>query len=592
MQTHTEQPTTNPETAIPAILTNTLVGCGSILVLLFILNIICGDSRTGRDPDDARMATWGERRKAKRKGLKQRREGERDKVGLCLGSDNPIVLPDNQPLIKVLGAAGEGKTETVIEPILCDAIKQGHTLFVFDVKGTLKEKFIPYALKQPIPYKPYILAPGKKYSDSLDFLGFMEDHNDDLTAGATVTTFFDNVIAASDGKNAFFDSFAVFTLTALMMMSKHPDSSMPDLPMVWEYLALPSLGKRLVAAVHAGFFDESGFGPWAKRELSGLLSTAGTHDTEAGITASAMNVLMPLLSRKFYPCLSYPFHEGSTIPLDLKGRQIVFFELDGLAMQQTSPLVATALNMLIRRNLNEHSDRDRPLGIILDEYARIVLPDFEQIVSLNRSYGFYAVTAFQSNSQPNIKQKSEVVKSIFDNTAAQFIFRTEDFETRKQLEEDIGDYELKRNTKSRSHGKQGTNRTVSEAPRRKPLISRHRLKRLGKGQFVLLSAGIQNRPVIHQYRRWWRNRTDIQRLKECKQMYKEHLVPVINRKLEQNMQVEDEEGNILTFTIEELQENRAQAADWNLPFPDEIEADEIEAKEQEDINQQRGMDHG
>ncbi|KAI9129129.1 type IV secretory system conjugative DNA transfer family protein (plasmid) [Acaryochloris sp. CCMEE 5410] len=273
--------------------------------------------------------------------------------------------------------------------------------------------------------------------------------------------------------------------------------------------------------------------------------------------------------------------------MDLKGRQIVFFELDGLAMQQTSPLVATALNMLIRRNLNEHSDRDRPLGIILDEYARIVLPDFEQIVSLNRSYGFYAVTAFQSNSQPNIKQKSEVVKSIFDNTAAQFIFRTEDFETRKQLEEDIGDYELKRNTRSRSHGRQGTNRTISEAPRRKPLISRHKLKRLGKGQFVLLSAGMKNRPVIHQYWRWWRNRTDIRRLKECKQMYKQRILPVLNRKLEQNMRVEDEGGNVVTFTIEELQKNRLVIADSLLPMPNEIEADQIEEKEQQDIQPER-----
>lgn len=585
MQQHTAQPTSSPDTDVPAILTNTLVGCGSILVLLFILNIIFRDSSTGRDPDDARWATWGERRKARNKGLKQRHKFERDKIGLCLGSDNPIVIPDCQPLIKVLGAAGEGKTETVIEPILCDAIEQGHTLFVFDVKGTLKEKFIPYALVQEIPYKPYILAPGKKYSDSLDFLGFMEDHNDELTAGATVTTFFDNVIASSDGKNAFFDSFAVFTLSALMMMAKHPASCHPDLPMVWEYLALPNLGKRLVAAVQAGYFDESGFGPWAKRELSGLLSVAGTRDTEAGITASAMNVLMPLLSRKFYPCLSYPFQEGNTIPLDLKGRQIVFFELDGLAMQQTSPLVATALNMLVRRNLNEHSNRDRPLGIILDEYARIVLPDFEQIVSLNRSYGFYAVTAFQSNSQPLIKQKSEKVKSTFDNTSATFIFRTEDPDTRKQLEEDIGDYEMKRNTKSRSHGKQGTNRTISEAPRRKPLISRHKLKRLGKGQFVLLAAGMGNRPVIHQYRRWWRNRTNIRLMKKCKKTYEKRLLPVLNRKLERNMRFKDDQGNFNTVTIEEIQKNRQIMADSLLPMPDEIEADDME-------NAQRGINHG
>lgn len=549
------------------------------MVLLVVLNIIFGDNRTGRDPDDARFATLGERRKSKNKGLKQRHTGKRDEIAFCLGSDNPIVIPDCQPLIKVLGGSGSGKSETVIEKLLCDAIKQGHTLFVFDVKGTLKKKFIPYARLQPIPYQTYILAPGKSYSDSLDFLGFLDNHNDDVNAGATVSTFFDNVIAAGDGKKDFFDNFAKFTLTALMMMAKHPDSSMPDLPMVWEYLALPNLGKRLVSAVQAGYFDYSGFGPWAKKELSGLLSTAGTRDTEAGITASAMNVLMPLLSRSFYPCLSYPFREGSTIPRIHQGRQITFFEPNGLAMEQTLPTVATALNMLIRGNCNEQIERDRPLGVILDEYARIVLPDFEQNVSLNRSYGFYAVAAFQSNSQPVIKQKKEIVQSTFDNTAATFVFKTEDLETRKQIEEDIGDYEVKRNTKSHSHGRQGTSRTISEAPRRKFLITRNKLKRLKTGQFLLLAAGLENRPVIHQYNRWWRDRTDRRRLKECKAIYKKQILPVINRKEERNLQYKDDDGNTQTFTIEELQHNRAVIADYNLPMPDEIEAENIEAEE-------------
>ena len=107
MPQHTEQPASSPDAEIPAILTNTLVGCGSILVLLFVLNIVFGDSSTGRDPDDARWATWGEKRKARKKGLKQRYEFKRDKIGFCLGSNNPIVIPDGQPLIKVLGASGE-----------------------------------------------------------------------------------------------------------------------------------------------------------------------------------------------------------------------------------------------------------------------------------------------------------------------------------------------------------------------------------------------------------------------------------------------------------------------------------------------------
>ncbi|KAI9129127.1 hypothetical protein ON05_036350 (plasmid) [Acaryochloris sp. CCMEE 5410] len=110
----------------------------------------------------------------------------------------PSSCPTTTPY-QVLGAAGEGKTEPSSSQSSVMPSSRPYLVCVRCERHP-QRKVHPLCPQAAHPYKPYIFAPGKKYSDSLDFLGFLEDHNDDLTAGATVTTFFDNVIVASDGR--------------------------------------------------------------------------------------------------------------------------------------------------------------------------------------------------------------------------------------------------------------------------------------------------------------------------------------------------------------------------------------------------------
>lgn len=559
MQTQTNQPQpTQPPVDLGGLLSSPLPWLLGMVGFLIILGTVL-DSKGRRDPDDARWANGKEKRNAKIQGLKQIRDAKIDEIGLRLGSDDPLIISDCQPLIKVLGGSGYGKTKTVVELILADAIKQGHTILCFDIKGKLKRRFIPYALQQPDRYDCFCFAPGKAYSDSLDFLGFLRHVNDAVMGRSMAGALADNVVASSSGKHPFFDNHAEFVLTALFMMAKQ--SCFKDLPMVWELLALPDLAKRIESIANEGGFSELGsFGPWIGQQLTGLQSVSGTKDTEGGIIASGINYLLPLVNQQTIPCLT-----GSSIPLDLPGRQIIFFELDGEAKSVTAPLVATAINMLIQRNLNETVQRDRPFCVIIDEFARLVLPQFEEVVSLDREYGFYGVTSFQSNNQPKIKYKAETADSIFDNASTSFIFRAEDYKTREQLSQDLGDYELMRHTHSRSYGKGGTNRTRSEQPRRKPLVSKGKLKRLRKGEFVMMNAGMDYRPVKMRYNLKHRNKTDNARFQECESIFDSTVMSVMLRQT----------GDRQTDTPNQHKENRQVMAEQMLPNPKEVEAEKL-----------------
>ncbi|MGR3279271.1 type IV secretory system conjugative DNA transfer family protein [Acaryochloris marina NIES-2412] len=529
------------------------------------------EDETRREPDDARWASTREQHRAKMLGLQQIRNQKRDEIALRLGSDNPLILPDLQPLVTIVGGSGKGKTATIIELALADAIRQGHTLIVFDVKGTLKRKFIPYALKQRIPYDTYCFAPGKLYSNGFDFLGFMRDPDDSTMARSIASALSDNVIANISGKHPFFDNHAEYFLQALLMMAKRSDYA--DLPMVWALMGLSDIAERIQVADDAGEFRMDGdLGMWAKQQLTGLSSVTDTKDTAGGILASGINYLLPMVNRQTIPCLSRDGREPphSTIPLDLPGPQIVFFELDGQAKKATAPLVAVAIHLLIQRNLNENTHRDRPFGVFLDEFARLMLPSFEEMVSLDRSYGFYSFVSMQSYSQPKIKYKPETSESIFDNTSTQFIFKSGSYKVREDLSADLGEYTKHYHSKSRSYGgKSGNSRSRNEQEKKKRLITASDIKRLKKGEFICTNSGMDDRPIRMRFNLKRRNKTDMQRFKECEQMYDSHIHPQMLRIAQER--VLDPPELILT--------DRMVSADAMLPTAKEVES--LELKQQE-----------
>ena len=112
-----------------------------------------------------------------------------------------------------------------------------------------------------------------------------------------------------------------------------------------------------------------------------------------------------LMDRSLLPSLT-----EHTIPLDLPGKQIVFFQIDEQNEAATAPLVATALSMLVKRNLNASVKRETTLGLWLDEFDSISLPDIKNWINRFAEYGMVATLSYQSNSQVKLRYSRDYAR--------------------------------------------------------------------------------------------------------------------------------------------------------------------------------------
>ena len=73
-----------------------------------------------------------------------------------------------------------------------------------------------------------------------------------------------------------------------------------------------------------------------------LRSVSAAEETSSGIVGTACTHFETLVDKSFVPALLQ-----TTIPLDLKAKQIIFLQTDEQAEAATGPLVAAALHMLV-----------------------------------------------------------------------------------------------------------------------------------------------------------------------------------------------------------------------------------------------------
>ncbi|NJO93724.1 MAG: type IV secretory system conjugative DNA transfer family protein [Hydrococcus sp. RM1_1_31] len=163
---------------------------------------------------------------------------------------NPSVLPLpnlNQHTV-VLGSTGCGKTTTINNRLLQDAIRQGHPMVVFDPKGDLAQIHAPYA--DAFGYEIYCLAPGKPYTDRFNILDFLRTFKDSGRAEQAAKTINRNANVGVSKTDPFFGPSGDKLVRSILMLAKA--SPYPDLLMAKRLLSLPDLTERLRVAFESG----------------------------------------------------------------------------------------------------------------------------------------------------------------------------------------------------------------------------------------------------------------------------------------------------------------------------------------------------
>lgn len=239
----------------------------------------------------------------------------------AMGVPPTIYVPNAQEGISICGAPGKGKTASAIDRLACSAFEQEFPTVVFDYKGEQLRVLAPYAAA--LGYEVYIFAPGKKYSGTFNPLDSLTGPNDVSMARQLAIAINRNAKKSNNStQNEYFTDARDALVQTLILLAK--DSPYQDLLMSASILKMPGLAKRMLLAQQEGWLNL-----YADYLATALAAVADSPPTSGGIIGSAFNMFAPLINPDFIPCLC----GKSTIPLELKGKRVVFLSwTNGLGM--------------------------------------------------------------------------------------------------------------------------------------------------------------------------------------------------------------------------------------------------------------------
>lgn len=458
----------------------------AILGAYMIMHFFFGDG------DRKKLASgyWGSKKEiaaAQKKAKKQILATKCDSAALYIGKHHfpktkkekgsgglPLYVPDVQRGTAAIGAPGSGKTFSAINPMIYSAIEQGFPVIAYDFKYPSQAKITAYA--QKMGYDVHIFAPGFPESEVCNPLDFLRDSSDAETARQIATVINKNFrILSNSHEDGFFGPAGDQLTQAILMLTKEFDRA--DVMTSAAILSSEQMVKRLMAA---------NLNPWIKMAFGQLFGSAASEKTVAGIVATASIMFTRFMAKNTLGC----FVGKTTLPLEIKGKQMIIFGLDRERRDAIAPLMCSVLHMTIARNIAKK--RQDPLIVALDELPSIYLPDLFKWLNESRSEGFCGILGWQNMGQLEKNYGKEVAKTILGACGTKFIFNPGEHDSAQLFSSFLGDEEIKYKHKSRSTGSGKTNTTTSDQEKTKKLFESAQFLKLPAGRCVFINPAYSN----------------------------------------------------------------------------------------------------
>lgn len=403
-------------------------------------------------------------------------------LGKVLSGSPTLYVPDAQRGIAAIGAAGSGKTFSVIDPLIRSALDQGFPMCLYDFKYPAQTKrAVAYAMKRG--YTVRVFAPGFPESEVCNPLDLIKDEEDAIAAGQlsnVINRNFDK--GGGSGGDKFFEEAGDSLIEGILLVTKAiktltGDDKYCDLMMAQAILSLDKLPQRLEAA------SKGKLKVWTTRPLSQLISVKDSEKTVASIVGTAQRIFQRFLKKDFVGA----FCGNTTLPLDLDGKQLVIFGLDRNNRDIVRPLLAAILHMVVSRNVSRTVPRKDPLVVALDELPTLYLPALVNWLNENREDGFCGILGYQNISQLEKAYGKELAQAIVGGTASKFIFNPQDPTSAKLFSDYLGEQEINFQSKSRSTGKGGASKSLNEQNQKRHLLETAEFLKLGTGKAVIIN---------------------------------------------------------------------------------------------------------
>lgn len=319
-----------------------------------------------------------------------------------------------------------------------------------------------------------MFAPGFPETGVCNPLDFLRDPTDGEMARQIATVLNRNFRLMTGGQeDAFFGPAGDQLTTAILMLTK--GTRFPDVMMSQAILSSEDLAARLMAAkLH----------PWVEVNFGQFFGSAKSEKTASSIIATTSL----MFTRFMQPGTLAAFTGKSTIPLDLKGKQLLIFGMDRERRDVVGPLLATCLHMIITRNVVKK--REDPLVMALDELPTLFLPNLVQWLNENREDGLCCILGFQNVGQMEKAYGKELTRAILGGTATKFVFNPNEIESARMFSDYLGDEEIhyKQKSRSRNHGKGGGgSSSISDQERTRKLFEASQFLKLPPGTAVVIN---------------------------------------------------------------------------------------------------------
>lgn len=460
----------------------------SILAAYILMRICFGD---GSNKKKIATSYWGgakETAAAKKKALQQINSPKCDSAALYIGKHKfkgakqesgvgtTNYIPDVQRGTAAIGAPGSGKTFSAINPAIYSAIDQGFPIIAYDFKYPSQAKIAAYAKSQG--YDIHVFAPGFPESEVCNPLDFLRDSSDAETARQIATVINKNFrILSNSNEDGFFAPAGDQLTQAILMLTKE-FGERADVMTSAAILSSELMVARLMAA---------NLNPWIKIAFGQLFSSAASEKTVAGIVSTASIMFTRFMAKNTIGC----FIGKTTLPLSIKGKQMIIFGLDRERRDAVSPLLTSILHMTIARNIAKK--RQDPLIVALDELPSIYLPDLFKWLNESRSEGFCGILGWQNMGQLEKNYGKEVAKTILGACGTKFIFNPGENESAQLFSSFLGEEEIKYKHKSRSTGGGKANTTTSDQEKTKKLFESAQFLKLPPGKCVFINPAYSNK---------------------------------------------------------------------------------------------------
>jgi type IV secretory pathway TraG/TraD family ATPase VirD4 len=374
---------------------------------------------------------------AKRQVKEQMRKRDHDAVGLYIGRFNwsqrvtpPIYLPNAQQGMVVCGGSASERTSLIINPAVRSAIDQGFPVILYDYNYPAQTSDIAgYAYANG--YQVGVLAPGFPESDTCNPLELLKDGSDIQGAQQLAAALMSNfqLGKAYYAENPLLNQMTNQLMVGLFLLSKS-FARYNDLMTGFALLTTEDIIERLQLA-------KDQINPWIYARFRTWISATQRFKDPQEATAQMLATLSSHFSRLMNRNILGTFCGDTTIPLDLRDRQLLILGINRDYEDAVVPLIAAVLHMIVTRTIRQK--RYSPLVLALDELPTLYLPDLTRWLSRGGVDGLVPLIGFRNLMQLEWTYGNVAARSILQGCASKIIFNLSDYTLSQNWHDCLGE---------------------------------------------------------------------------------------------------------------------------------------------------------